>query len=232
MNLGDSEIQGHLLTISLIQLVLSLTFLAPSVSSFVIALPMLALSLVGFIGAIKEKRTFIGIFSLVSICNAFLFGLVIIYAAHLVRHRQPLDNPIHERHTTQMIGMKLSLTLFFFLFSILSTIISTIYYRQLCHGSHVRPQPESFLSETFMRLRNAWNRSSVQHHFSPAPPTPHSSPPECPEEETCRYCNHRQAVVVSLGCGHLSLCEKCSRRTRVCPTCRQGLRNTVHVYQT
>ncbi|KAL0241543.1 hypothetical protein GEMRC1_006778 [Eukaryota sp. GEM-RC1] len=59
MQIGlEQEVQGHLLTVTLIQLVLSLTFLAPSASSFVIALPMLALSLIGFIGAIKEKKDF------------------------------------------------------------------------------------------------------------------------------------------------------------------------------
>ncbi|KAL0241099.1 hypothetical protein GEMRC1_006334 [Eukaryota sp. GEM-RC1] len=85
---------------------------------------------------------------------------------------------------------------------------------------------EFFLSSLFC------SSLAPQSAYSPSPPTPHDSPPECEPEELCRYCCHRRSEVVSLSCGHLSLCLKCQNRTRTCPTCGRRMRNVVHVFRT
>ncbi|KAL0212701.1 hypothetical protein RCL1_006327 [Eukaryota sp. TZLM3-RCL] len=229
----DREVQGHLLTISLLQLVLSLTFMAPSAYSFVIALPMLAFALVGFVGAIKEKRTLIGLYSFCCITNTLIFLFILTSSGILARRFELPENPYESRHIVQTMGMRLSLTLFFLLFSILASTVSTVYYRHLCDQNHVQKEPEATVQIVYQFLSNLLCNSCRQAPtFTPAPPSPHSSPPEGEPSERCRFCNHRKASVVSLGCGHLSLCDSCSRKTRTCPVCGRRLRNTVHVFQT
>ncbi|XP_064643432.1 baculoviral IAP repeat-containing protein 3-like [Lineus longissimus] len=53
---------------------------------------------------------------------------------------------------------------------------------------------------------------------------------ELKERMMCKICFDMEANVVFLPCGHLVVCEQCSRRVRECPLCRRPISGVVKTY--
>jgi len=48
---------------------------------------------------------------------------------------------------------------------------------------------------------------------------------------TCKRCRKERAVVLTLPCGHIRLCEECAKHTHKCPECGRGIKSTVRTYR-
>jgi len=48
---------------------------------------------------------------------------------------------------------------------------------------------------------------------------------------TCKRCKKDQAVVLTLPCGHIRLCEECVKHTHKCPECGHTIKSTVRTYR-
>jgi len=48
---------------------------------------------------------------------------------------------------------------------------------------------------------------------------------------TCKRCKKDRAVVLTLPCGHIRLCEECGKRTHKCPECGHNIQSTVRTYR-
>ena len=48
---------------------------------------------------------------------------------------------------------------------------------------------------------------------------------------TCKRCKKDRAVVLTLPCGHIRLCEKCGKHTHKCPECGHTIQSTVRTYR-
>jgi len=48
---------------------------------------------------------------------------------------------------------------------------------------------------------------------------------------TCKRCKKDRAVVLTLPCGHIRLCEECGKHTHKCPECGHNIQSTVRTYR-
>ena len=48
---------------------------------------------------------------------------------------------------------------------------------------------------------------------------------------TCKRCKKERAVVLTLPCGHIRLCEECAKHTHKCPECGHNIQSTVRTYR-
>ena len=48
---------------------------------------------------------------------------------------------------------------------------------------------------------------------------------------TCKRCKKDRAVVLTLPCGHIRLCEECGKHTHKCPECGRNIQSTVRTYR-
>jgi len=48
---------------------------------------------------------------------------------------------------------------------------------------------------------------------------------------TCKRCRKERAVVLTLPCGHIRLCEECAKHTHKCPECGHNIQSTVRTYR-
>lgn len=46
----------------------------------------------------------------------------------------------------------------------------------------------------------------------------------------CKVCMERDVEITFIPCGHLCVCEKCSRHVKKCPMCRNHIRGLVKTY--
>jgi len=48
---------------------------------------------------------------------------------------------------------------------------------------------------------------------------------------TCKRCKKERAVVLTLPCGHIRLCEECGKHAHKCPECGHNIQSTVRTYR-
>ncbi|KAL0238876.1 hypothetical protein PCE1_004567 [Barthelona sp. PCE] len=232
-----AELQGHMLTICLVEIIVALTFLASSKYSFLFSLPIISLALVGIVGSLRLNVKMLGVYSILSLSES-----LVIFAA-LFTTFMLIGEPFSD---TQRL--RLSLGVSFLMFEFLVVIVSVSFYRYICHDMGVVPVPDSQIKDFFLyciflfyrivgffRKRRILRRT--ENALLSAADTPSPDINNVNSTEKCTFCGLHRSNVLSLDCGHFFICSKCLEINAktigmfCCSYCKTPLNQFLKVYR-